>query len=230
MQRNTQNTNTTTKRRNGTKSRKSSKKHLPLVAAPPNSRRVLASYATAVAMVESAVSVGTTYFFRLNSIYDPDSSGIGSSTFGFSPWLNFYQNYKVHRVTVRAQVQMYGMSTGGIGTYVMAPLANQSSVPANPYCWRAIPFASFVVSTNSNTGAPSVRSLTGSYDLAKVCHVTKQQYHVDMDYAGTSASNPSKQIYLVLGLHSVGSTTPVSGTASVQITYEVEWFNPLPLS
>lgn len=204
--------------------------HLPLVAAPPASRRVLSTYCTAVSMVESAVSVGTTYFFRLNSIYDPDSSGVGSSTLGYSYWLNFYQNYKVLRVTARIQSQTYGMSTGGIGTVVMAPIANQAAVAANPYAWRAIPFAKMQTQTNSNTGAPSTRSMVSTYDLAKVCHVTKQQYNVDMDYAGTASTNPSKQVFLLVALHSVGSTTPVTATVSVQLTYEVEWFNPIPLA
>jgi hypothetical protein len=204
-------------------------RHLPLVAAPPQSRRVLVSYASAISQVEAAVSTGNAYFWRLNSIYDPDSSGVGSSAIGFSYWLNFYQNYKVHRVTVRIQSQMYGMSTGGIGTLVVAPVANQSAVPVGPYTWRAIPYSKMTTQTNSNTGAPSVREMVVSFDLAKVCHVTPQQYAIDMDYAGTSASNPSKQVYLLTGVHSVGSTTPVTCTVSIQITYDVEWFNPLPL-
>lgn len=221
-------------RRSGRKNRpggrgKNRVQHLPLVSAPPQSRRVLTSYATAIAKVESAVSAGTTHFFRANSPYDPDSSGVGSSTFGYGNWTGVYQNYKVHRVTVRCQVQCYGMSTGGIGQVVVAPVANQSAVPSNPYTWKAIPYAKFVSLTNSNTGAPSVANMVVSYDLAAVCHVSKQQFRIDMDYAGTAASNPDKQIYILFGLASIGSTTPVSATLGIEITYEVEWFNPLPL-
>jgi len=222
--------NNNNKRRTGKRARKSGTQHLPLVAAPPASSRVLSTYCTAVSMVESAVSAGATYWFRCNSIYDPDSSGVGGSTLGYSSWLSFYQNYKVRKVTARIQTQVYGMSTGGIGTVIMAPVANQSAVSSNPYAWRAIPFAKMCYATNSNTGSPSVRNMVNTYDLAKVCHVDPLQYDIDMDYAGTAASNPAKQIFLLVALQSTGSSTPASATVSIQLTYEVEWFNPIPLA
>lgn len=203
--------------------------NLPLVSQTPQSRRVLLSYSTSISLVESAAGSGATYFYRLNSPYDPDASGVGAVAIGYSTYAALFLNYKVHRVTVRLQGTT-NPSTGGAARVTIAPVAYQAVVPANKQTWSLIPGSvTKLLSPNAN-GGPSVANLVASYDNAAVARVTKQQYAVDMDWSGQIGSNPARQNYLMVAVDSVGSSTVATLNYNIQITYEVEWFNPVPLS
>jgi hypothetical protein len=188
------------------------------------------TYSTSNSITEAAAGAGATTFFRLNSVYDPDASGVGTSAFGYATWAGMFLNYKVHTVTVRVQGTISaGTGPAAFGTVTLAPVPYQAVVPSNKLTWRTIPGATFKPVSSVTYGGPSLVNMTASYDLAKISRITKEQYQVDMDWSGSVGANPSRQIYLLLAVDSAGSSAAVNFWYNVQITYLVEWFNPVPV-
>jgi hypothetical protein len=78
-------------------------------------------------------------------------------------------------------------------------------------------------------GGRNIIDHTANYDNAWIAEVTKQQYDVDMDFSGQVGSNPARQNYIMIAVDSVLSTSAATLAYNIQITYEVEWFNPVPM-
>lgn len=203
---------------------------LPCVAPQPKSMRQLMTYSAVATFGEAAAGTGGTYFYRLNSVYDPDASGVGAAALGYATWAGMFLNYKVHTATVRLQGTVSaGTGTSMLNGIVMAPVPYQAVVPTNKLTWRTLPGAKFKAVAPLTFGGPSIVNFTSTYDLAKITRCTKDQYQTDMDFSGAVGSNPTRQIYLLVGVDSIGSSTAVNITYSIQITYLVEWFNPIPV-
>ncbi len=218
-----------TKKNNKRTSRRSKRVALlPLVTTTPSTQRVIQTFSAAKVITESAVGLGASYFYRLNSVYDPDSSGVGLTAGAYSNFAAMFLNYKVRRVTVRIQ----GTSTCSSGSFnqaIIAPVASQAVIPTDPVYWRTVPMSTMHTLAPNANGGVTTFSHVKSYDLATVSRLTKQQFNNDMDFSGTIGSNPARQIYLFVGVQSVGSSSVATLTYTIQITYEVEWFNPVPL-
>ncbi len=199
---------------------------LPPVTTMPVSKRVLMTYASSNSWSEAAAGAGYVNFFRLNSVYDPDYTGAGTTAGGFSIWSGTFSNYRVNRVTVRFS----GTATTTSGAFVRAvaiPLPQLSSLPSNPLYWQAIPGVDVAdVAPNAN-GGNTLFHLQRTYDLPKVLRITRSQYLDEADYTGTTSGNPTRQVFIALGFFGAGSASAASAAVLVQITYEVEWFNPL---
>lgn len=216
--------------RKGKKGGRKSKQiqNLPLVATPPPGSRAILSYYTKGTLTEGAAGVGGSYFFRLNSVYDPDASGVGTSAIPYATWAALYLNYKVRRVTVRVMASFAG-SAGSLGRLTIAPVAYQPVVPANAATWVMLPFASSRMMAVATEGGKNVAEITRTYDMPRIAKITRAQFSNELDWSGQVGSNPARQIYLLLGLESVNSSTVGSAKYSIYITYEVEWFNPVPM-
>lgn len=201
---------------------------LPRVTTTPTSSRILQTYSTGNTIAEAAAGTGASYFYRMNSVYDPDSSGVGSVAGGYSTWSALYLNYRVRRITARFQGTTVG-ANGSMIQVIIAPVASQAVIPSSPALWRVIPGARVYTCTPNANGGKSSFEHTASYDNAKVARITASQFDNDMDFSGSVGSNPARQMYLFIGIQSVGSGTAASANYAVQLTYEVEWFNPVPM-
>lgn len=201
---------------------------LPLVAAPPHTRSALMTYASTHMITEASAGTGAAYWFRLNSVYDPDYSSTGTVAIPYNTWSAIYLNYKVRRSTMRVNGTYTGAS-GSCANVTVAPLAYQAVIPTNPNTWRLLPYAKTKVVSMATNGGQSVAAVTSAFDLAKVCRITKQQYAVDMDWSGVIGANPPRVIFGGVLFQPIGSTSAGSFTFTVNITYDVEWFNPVPM-
>lgn len=209
--------------------RASKPRNLPLLAAVPPTMRVKNTYGFAGSVAESAAGLGGTYFFRANSVYDPDATGVGSTAVGYSTFSALFLNYRVRRVTIRLQGKISGMAATGVGTVVVAPVASQSVVPSNKQTWRMIPFARQRAVGLASDGGKNFVDITTSYDMAQVSRVTKSQFDSDFDFTGQVGSNPARQVFILVAVDSSNSASVATLYFNAQITYEVEWFNPVPL-
>lgn len=201
---------------------------LPPASFVPSSRSITMTYSNAYSIAEGAAGAGVAYFFRLNSVYDPDATGVGTTPMGYANWAALFLNYKVRKCTVRVQ----GTATAASGSLLnvtLMPVPGQAVIPANKFAWRTIHGAQFKTISPQANGGRNMVDFVNTYDIAKVAGITKQQFDSDMDFSGAVGSNPARMMYLGVGIDSVGSGTLGTLVFSIQITYLVEWFNPVPM-
>lgn len=191
-------------------------------------RSALLTYSTTAVLTESGAGAGATYFFRLNSVYDPDYTGVGTVAIPYNTWAGIYLNYKVRRATMRL-TGTYSGSSGSSCVVTLAPVAYQAVVPTNVQTWRLLPYSVKKHGVHVGNGGQNLVAITATFDLAQVCRITKQQYAVDMDWSGQIGSNPSRVVFGGILFQPIGSLSPGSLIYSIDITYDVEWFNPVPM-
>lgn len=203
--------------------------NLARVAEPPHLRTAIMAYTTSNGIVEPAAQAGVSWFYRLNSVYDPDASGVGSSAIPYATYAGLFLNYRVLRVTIRVQGTITLAGGNGWGNVVVAPVAKQAVVPTNPNTWAVMPHAIVrAVAPNAN-GGPTIFSITKTFNNWDVARISRREYITDMDWSGSVGANPALQNYVMVSVGGVGSGVTASMFYKVQISYEVEWFNPVPL-
>jgi len=219
------------KRNGGKRSRKSrpgQMVHLPRAVPNPVSAHCVLGYSNKVNLIEPAAGTGSSHFFRLNSVYDPDASGVGSSALLYNFYAARFLNYRVNKATVRVQAAILSGLSGGFGEITLGAVPDQATIPSDPTTWKMIPGT--VMKPISNTAAgPAVAELVGTWDLAKLVRFTKAQYNTEADFSAPTGSNPARQVFAFVGGESIGSSSATTFTISYQITYVVEWFSPLPV-
>jgi hypothetical protein len=186
------------------------------------------TYSTNGSVTESAVGVGATTFYRLNSVYDPDLSGVGTYTTGYTTWSALFKNYKVRAVTVRIKGFISSGTTSG-AMVTMAPIADASTIPSNTGTWRALRGGKSDICLPKADGGHNVIEWTKTYDIPKCLSVTKAQYANDLSFSGYVGSNPARVLNLVVAVASFAGTTASTFSYTLDITYEVEWFNVIPM-
>lgn len=172
-------------------------------------------------ITEPAASTGGIYQFRLNSIYDPDYTGVGTTANGYTALSALFSLFRVARVRV---VVRLSLSTSGQAVVGMLAGLN-STVTSNYQMLEVEPNAVSKVIQGNTGGARSVAEFNRSFTLPKVCGITKAQFMNDMDFAHPTGSNPAKSIYLTVFIagNSAAAQTMIY---NVRLIYEVEVSNP----
>lgn len=219
------------KGRSGRSGKNRRQRVIPFVARAPNVSRVNLCYSGNFSLSETAAGLGAFRVFRLNSIYDPDLTGIGSSAAGLSQLQSMFSNYRVHAARVRLEAIYY--NTGGgdnAGIIGFAPLANQSVLPANPVTWRMLPQAQHKLVVSAGAGGHNRIDASAMVDLARLARIRKMQYLMDMDYSSPTQANPLRPLNLFVFVNTVNGNGIANSQFVITIAYDVEFFNPLPLT
>jgi hypothetical protein len=173
----------------------------------------------------------------MNGPYDPDTAVLSLSTPGLAAIAAMYNNMRVYRCTadVEGTVSSDPNSAGLWHAMVsLVPTAFQPVLPSNPNYW---PVQRLAVSTSAKmAGGAGTRvyagrvSLKGAWDINDVLNITRQQYIDEADYASTTVSNPTRQVYLALTMNGIGvSGLTLDGMFTIRIAYDIEFFSPFPL-
>lgn len=203
---------------------------LSLHYSPPLSRKVLLTYSSVINITEGAAGAGAARYFRLNGVYDVDTTLGSTSTPGFSEWAAFYQNYRVWKTRVRIE----GFATGGVGATLaqvsLVPNGSAASLPANIYSWPVQPFAKSVNICYRGDGGMNKATLDSTFDLPKLAHLTSTQYANDMDFSASNSTTPSRQLFAAVTVVGFGSAAVVTLTFQIWVSMLVEFFNPVQLN
>lgn len=204
-------------------------RHLPITTALPLTRRCLMTYSVTGTLTEAAASAGAIQQYRLNSPYDPDLTGTGTTANGYTTYSAAFGAYRVLRATVRLTATTTTTALTGFANIILAPSAT-TAITSAPNAWRSIPGARTAHANSLAQGGHNMCSMTMSYSLNRIFRVSARQYMDENDYAGYTGSNPLLPVLLNLLIAGVGSANVYSMVYSLDITYEVEWFKPLTLS
>lgn len=159
------------------------------------------------------------YFFRANSIYDPDSSGVGHQPYGHDTLQTIYKHYMVDRAVITLIPTQFGNTVCTYGVKIAGDASGSS--------YHLIREGKGTTMSTTAVGARSV-PISRTYDKNKMWPVMK-------DSSAEFGSNPSADTNALFHIFMQGpnqSTDPGSVDFTVNITYYVTCFelNALPSS
>lgn len=159
-------------------------------------------------------------WFRNNSIYDPDGSGIGHQPLGYDQWSQFYGRYRVIGAKYRVTITNVTDTPCKVGILAVNGSYGTSSI--NQTAFEHPHMISKVV--GSQDGA-DVREFVKYFANPRILGMSMAQYKGDDRYQSQFGTNPLEQISAVVQARSMDPSSGVGLKCSVHITYFVELFD-----
>jgi len=160
--------------------------------------------------------------YRLNSIYDPDRTGVGHQPLGYDNWNSFYNRYRVFKVGYNIQITnvtaVAAACIGGLtATNGVLGQATDASAFEQPHCRK------FQIGNSAGT---STKSLKGFINLPYVSGRPVVAYKTDDRYAAPFGMNPEEALTLALQFLGVDSQIGMTLHISVKLVYFCELYDP----
>lgn len=170
-------------------------------------------------------SSGSAQIWRLNSLFDPDYTGVGHQPLWFDEIKALgYTNYLVHGCEVTltftdpsadGMYVAYGLDTPALDD----PIASVFHDYLKEYPRTLVKYI-------NNTGSQKV---TDKFyvNCAKACNVSKIRYNTNPDYSSLTTGNPSKSpiIQCVCGAINPSNASTPTVQCTVKLRYWVEFFD-----
>lgn len=170
----------------------------------------------------AVTTLANTFAFNLNSVFDPNRTGVGHQPYGHDTLATLYNRYRVISCGWRVNL---ALSTGGSPIQLACIPANEVLSITSINEMRENPRAKYIL---QQPGAPSVY-LTGKSYIPSLVGRTKSQYMADDRYQAQVGASPSE--LAILNLCATDAfDAPIAVTMQVMLEYTVEWFDIKHLS
>lgn len=162
-----------------------------------------------------------TYGYNLNSVWDPNRSGIGHQPYGFDQLATLYNRYRVISCSWRINFS----STDNIRAVALP--CNEFPVFTNASELIERPRAKYVVQLANG----ATQTLKGKIHLPSLVGRTKAQYMADDRYQSEVTTSPSELALLMVTAQTL-QDIPATVNCSIVLEYAVEFFDvkQLPVS
>lgn len=179
-------------------------------------------YATQLTNTGPSGSGWATYRFNLNSIYDPDQTGIGHQPYGHDTLSTLYNRYRVIKCTYTISAISTGTTSGNQYTVVAALPANEVHSISRIEDAQESPKCRFITQA-PNSG---LKVLRGTVYMPSLMGRSKSQYMSDDRYQATYGASPNELAILNVftGLLN-GAAETVTTQLNVVLEYTVESFD-----
>ncbi len=188
---------------------------------PPSSTGAF-KYSQLFNMLEAAVGAGVQQVFNLNSMFDPDATGVGHQPLYYDQLLTAtgpYQRFRVTRARVRLTVTNISANPVMFAFYLQSgPLdfPGRELLCEKPLCKK--------VFLSQSGGSPTVKTIVFDVPIEKVFGITKARLLADDVYAGIYNGNPSQ---LALGICMTYAQPGAGVVAQTSVAMEIEYFADL---
>lgn len=171
---------------------------------------------------------GATRVFRLNSIYDPDTSITnGHQPLGYDQWDVFYQKYRVFKAVVTLKATNSSSNSADTEQIGMCAIANSTFLGTNdsffeqPHCKKAL-----------LSGRGGIDRVTMSYavDLPRILGQAPVVYKSNVNTAALFGANPLETVNLGIFTRPIDGQSTSLVSCEVSITYFVELFDRSPVA
>lgn len=194
----------------------------------PQRQIVRMKYAQAFSLnIPNSVAVNT-WTFNLNSIYDPDRTGVGHQPYGHDTLQTLYNRYRV--IGCSWNISAMPLASGAYPIQFCALPSNEvETAPSNLSEWREKPRCKYML---QGQGA-AIRKISGYSSIPSLTGRTKLQYMADDRYQAQFGASPQELAILNLGIGQAWDGTlgaDVAVSINVEMTYLVEVFDPKVLS
>lgn len=171
--------------------------------------------------ITSTSGVPGNQVFKINSLYDPDSTGAGNQPVGFDEMSSFYQRYRVLGVGYSVTLVP---NTGVVATNLLevgcAPSVETFAANSDPQTLGSNPYGNFQI-IFSNSG---ITTLKGYIPMAKLFGITRLVYNNDTSYHGTPSSDPNVLSYFTVAMQATDeSSTASSIPCYVELIFYTSW-------
>lgn len=170
------------------------------------------------------ISLGTatsgSYEFNLNSVFDPNRTGVGHQPYGHDQLATLFNRYRV----IGCSYHVSFPSVTSTIQYACFP-ANEIVAFSSVAEMREQPRARYAVQMSG--GSP--KTVSGYVSIPSLMGRTKAQYMADDRFQAAVGANPLEQAILNIRAASVNEGS-VELTGVVTLEYTVEWFDQKHLS
>jgi hypothetical protein len=165
--------------------------------------------------------IADTYAFSGNSVYDPNATGTGHQPRGFDQYGALYEKYRVlsSQITVRA---INGNSVSGVYC-VITPTTNVLSATIPHQEVREYPYSK-TVKTPLAVASRVGYSLKVGMSTTEILGLNKMELNSD-NHAALVTTNPASRWWWHVTVASVDLTTTIAISYSVEIEYQVEFYD-----
>jgi len=162
------------------------------------------------------------YQFNLNSVFDPNRTGIGHQPYGHDTFATLYNRYRV--ISCGYRIQAVQTATGAPIQLAVQP-ANEILLPGTVSEMKENPRSKYV------TVAPGAAAvyLKGKVYLPSLVGRSKSQYMSDDRYQAQVGASPSELAILNFKSQTI-SDIDSAFVCNVMLEYTVEWFDVKHLS
>lgn len=166
----------------------------------------------------------TIWRVNLNSIYDPNRTGLGHQPYGHDTFSTLYNRYRV----ISCRYVVSAVSNNNSTIQIAAIPCNEEFIGTSISEYRENPRCKFLVQT---PGAV-MRVLKGNVYLPSLTGRNKAQYMADDRYQAQFGTSPSELMVLNINAQQFDETIIASTGVTFQLTleYVVEMFDPKNLS
>ncbi len=180
-------------------------------------------YHTTLSIAPTAGSVAANVF-RLNSVYDPDYTGTGTTVVGWTQLNGMYNRHRVLHATVRATF-VNNSATIPLTVFIaLNPVTTVGTgitqILAQRHVWS---------DGLATTSGPCTRTHTIGAPIAAIYGVPAAQVRNEDDFAAVGAAVPNNVAFCHIGAYADGAATGAL-TMHVSIEFDVVWSLPLEMT
>jgi hypothetical protein len=173
------------------------------------------------AITTAGVGVPSLQSFRMNSIFDPDLTGVGHQPLGHDEFTPFYTKYTV--TGIRYAVTYSNQSTTDYADVAVCLRPNtngygtMSTVLESSYVQRAV--------LGPEGGANNIRTIRGTCTVAKIRGVPTQKVINENEYSAQIGANPVLQPTLQIYVENQNTAAAITVNVRTDITYFVQLYD-----
>lgn len=168
------------------------------------------------------ISANNTAFqwFRNNSIYDPDGTGIGHQPLGYDQWSQFYGRYRVIGAKYRITISNATDTACKVGLLAVNGAYSTSSINQT-----AFEHPHMMAKVVGSQDGKDVVEFTKYFANPRIAGVSMTTYKADDRYQSQFGTNPLEQISAVIQARSLDPSSGVGLKGSIHVIYYVELFD-----
>ncbi len=191
------------------------------LALPSNFSGVLAF--SEVKQLAPAASTVTANVYRLNSVYDPDFTGVGTTAYGYTTFSGVYGRYRV--LSAYVEVSYQNLTANPITVFLSATPVTTVGIDINKILAQRHVWFRNVSGSNGPNGVKHTMHIP----IHKIYGVPSQQVRVEDDFAAVTGTSPNNGVYLHVGVWQAGT---VAGVVNyhIRIEYKTLWSLPLEIA
>lgn len=199
-----------------------------VIPAQPPHMCIKFRYTARGTLTEAAAGTGTTYTYRLNSLWDPNLTGVGAQPVGLDQWATLFERAVVLSADVR--VDFVNVSASNAPCRVgFWPAIGLSSIPADNDAWPSQRNAKSALMGGSGK---TVSTLKAHYDIARVMDIPRSKLIIDDGYDEdiTGGGAVAGIFQALLNVYVAGISAVASTSYQINIDYVAYMTQPQSLN